>query len=132
MIYSIPLSTSVPSPLKRPFDPFKRVRSAITKNTSLSQSDSQVVRVARVSDSLAFRNLKSIPYKIEDGYYTLVFSLGGFIIAVAEENYNAMVEDLKDQIKDAWEYYACESDDNLTKGAQQVKQWLRHNVIEVS
>lgn len=86
--------------------------------------------IDQISPGLFFREYTVIPYRREEGYYTAQFNIEDLIIASAEENFDAMAEDMKNQIADAWEYYAKEKDCNLTPGARRVKTWLLDNLYE--
>ena len=129
---SCELSVTVPYTLKIiPSIPVASITSRIFKPLSFSQTDNQTISILRISESLAFKNVISVPYEIADGHHELTYSLGGLIIAVIEDNFDSMVNDFRYQIEEAWKYYAHEKDERLTDNAQRVKRWLLENVTEV-
>lgn len=126
MSYSPALSITVSPKIFFPFWTSGRM----TQRTACNTTNDTMIWLWRAGDKLAFKNGITIPYFIEDGCFCAFYNIGEHVIASAETTYDAMVEDLKSQIIDAWEYYAKEDDSNLSDGAKDVKYWLLDNLAE--
>ena len=126
MSYDLALSSSVPM---RPLQVYRGGLFAFP-SFSLTQAKDNVIRLKNINNGLKLNNPISVPYKLEDGYYTILYSIEGLLLASVERNRVEMVNDFKYQLEEAWKYYACEKDENLTKGALADKRWLLDNISE--
>lgn len=96
-----------------------------------SYTDSKSIFISELRKGLRLNNLLKVKYTLKGGYWCIHFVRGDLLIEVMEESYLDMVDDFKNELADYWDYLAHEDDDNLTAGANHVKQWLRKNITEV-
>jgi len=94
------------------------------------QTDDKYIFISQISENLYLQNPIELLIKKEEGYYTVEYKICNLIIEAVGETYKEMVQDFKDQLVDAWDYYSDEDDQNLTRGAIEVKRWLREHIIE--
>ena len=121
---SIALSSSVP------VNPFLINRNAY-RGYTFTQLKPNIISIGYLNPELKLRREISVQYKEDGEYFLADFSAGGLVIASAKTSIREMINDIKYQLADAWEYYVKEDDDNLTLGAKRVKEWLSENIYEV-
>ena len=94
------------------------------------QTDDNSVYISQINEGLCLYNPITLPYRKEEGYYTIEYRICNLFIEAVGETYSEMVKDFKDQLADAWDYYIYEENQNLTQGALHVKRWLQENIRE--
>ena len=72
-----------------------------------------------------------LKYFREGDYYCIVFDKGPLLINIADEQVENLANRFKEEILDAWNYYAIEKDENLTTGAREIKTWLNNNLVKI-
>lgn len=100
-------------------------------NSGQIASNSQVLYFSELGQSLVMKEVLQVPYVKESGYYLITKSIEGYTIALAEKSIKDLLESFKEELQEAWQYYALEEDENLTNNAKRVKQWLLDNIEEV-
>lgn len=99
-------------------------RSAIHRATS-----PKLIYIQEINETLSLKKPLALKYQYEGGYYYVVFERGPMLITAVDEKVGNLSQKFRDELQDAWEYYALESDSNLTEGAAKVKKWLLDNII---
>lgn len=117
MSYSAALSSSViQSPFPSVF--YRRI----------TATNDHVITILYIGEGLEVREPLLVPIEYEDGYYTADLNIKGLVVSSAEKTKKELTKDLSAQLLHAWDYYAMETDQNLTQKAREVKEWLLSHI----
>ena len=93
-------------------------------------ADSKIIRFKRITNTLQFKTKTPIQYIKRQDYYEFNYAAGSLLIIAYGKTVQEAKKDFLNELSRLWDYYAKDENDNLTPNAQNVKQWLKANIIE--